>query len=120
MAGRQWAQADLRCMLCGRTVGRLVGPMGSGDGRATSTYPGQFQAFRPSDSRLPPVRLVGNERFRCDSCGGYAITEEMETFTTYDEVLDDEEEERRPRRGRPPKRFRVLTDDRLAQYGLAG
>jgi hypothetical protein len=95
--------------------------MSEGIGHQSGTYPGQFRAFRPVDPNLPPVRLVGNERFRCSSCGGPAVTDELETFTTYDEVVDEEEEEvRRPRRGRPPKRFRILTDDRLIQYGLAG
>ena len=27
MAGRKdWVQADLRCLMCGRVIGRLVGP----------------------------------------------------------------------------------------------
>jgi DNA-directed RNA polymerase subunit N (RpoN/RPB10) len=108
VAGRKdWVQADLRCMMCGRVVGRLVGPLPAGD-PARHTLAGrlpQFAAFRPADTREPAVRLVGGEHFRCTTCGGAVILDELETFSTYPD-LDPDELEQRPRRGRPPKPWR--------------
>ena len=60
MAGRKdWVQADLRCLLCGRVVGRLVGPLPARDIKAGR--PPQFAAFRPADETVPAVKLVGEE-----------------------------------------------------------
>lgn len=108
MAGRKdWVQADLRCLMCGRVIGRLVGPLPAGDPakRSLAGRLVQFAAFRPADSRVPAVRLVGGEQFRCTTCGGGVIMDELETFSTYADVGDEELEER-PRRGRPPKPWR--------------
>ena len=122
MSGRRdWVQADLLCLLCGRSLGRLVGPLPAGQPLRRSAFGiRQFAAFRPADPTLPAVRLQGSEHFRCTACGGDPILDEVEVFSTYDEVLEDEEELARPRRGRPPKRFRPLADSRLRALGLAG
>ncbi len=107
MAGRKdWVQADLRCLMCGRVIGRLVGPLPAGDPakRLLAGRPPQFAAFRPADARVPAVRLVGGEQFRCTTCGGGVIMDELETFSTYADIDDDLED--RPRRGRPPKPWR--------------
>jgi hypothetical protein len=101
MAGRRdWVQADLRCLMCGRVIGRLVGPM-TGD---PLKHPPQFAAFRPADTRVPAVRLLGGEQFRCATCGGAVIMDEVETFSTYADI--DDEHDEGPRRGRPPKPWR--------------
>lgn len=122
MSGRRdWAQADLLCLLCGRSLGRLVGPVPAGvQGRQLRWGIRQFAAFRPADPSLPAMRLQGTEHFRCTACGGDPIVDEVDFFTTFDEVFDDPEENARPRRGRPPKRFRPLPDSRLRELGLAG
>ena len=107
MAGRKdWVQADLRCLMCGRIIGRLVGPLPAGDPskRSLAGRPPQFAAFRPADARAPATRLVGGEHFRCTTCGGAVIMDELETFSTYADT--DDEFEDRPRRGRPPKPWR--------------
>ena len=123
MIGRKdWIQADLRCLMCGRVPGRLVGPLRP-DAQGTGLAAGrtaQFAAFRPADASAPAVRLLGSERFRCDTCGGALIMDEPERFSTYEDV--DDELEQRPRRGRPPKPWRHArgAPDWLAQLGLAG
>lgn len=123
MVGRKdWVQADLRCLMCGRVVGRLVGPLPAGEAerRALAGRPPQFAAFRPADASLPAVRLVGREQFRCPSCGGGVLMDELETFSTYADV--DDELEVRPRRGRPPKPWHPTTSSPtwLDALGIAG
>lgn len=112
MTGRKdWIQADLRCLMCGRVIGRLVGalPNGGAARRAVAGKPPQFAAFRPADSSRPAVRLAGREHFRCTICGGGVIMDELETFSTYADI--DDEDEARPRRGRPPKPWRRTADE---------
>lgn len=107
MAGRKdWVQADLRCLMCGRIIGRLVGPLAQDEppGRSAVARPPQFAAFRPADTREPAVRLTGGEQFRCTTCGGAVLMDEVETFSTYADI--DDEQQERPRRGRPPKPWR--------------
>jgi hypothetical protein len=123
MAGRKdWVQADLRCLMCGRVIGRLVGPLPPGDPvkRSLAGRPPQFAAFRPADASVPAVRLVGGEQFRCTTCGGAVIMDELETFSTYTDV--EEELEDRPRRGRPPKPWRrsPTTPAWFESLGVAG
>src|SRR5438045_8188684 len=83
MAGRKdWVQADLRCLMCGRVIGRLVGPVPVDKAtvrEAAGRWP-HFAAFRPADTSVPAVRLVGDERFRCTTCGGGVIMDELERF----------------------------------------
>ena len=124
MTGRKdWIQADLRCLMCGRVIGRLVGPLpaSEADRRARAGKPPQFAAFRPADSARPAVRLAGREQFRCTFCGGGVIMDELETFSTYADV-DEEFEPDKPRRGRPPKPWRRPVDNPtwLDELGIAG
>jgi hypothetical protein len=117
MAGRKdWVQADLRCLMCGRVQGRLVGALPATQIRRG---PPRFAAFRPADASTPAVRLVGGEQFRCRTCGGGVIMDELETFSTYEDVPEDGE--RRPRRGRPPKPWRSTPGTSwLDELGIAG
>ena len=68
----------------------------------------------------PAVRLVGGEHFRCLTCGGGVIMDELETFSTYEDIDDDLDE--RPRRGRPPKPWRhtATSHEWLDDLGIAG
>jgi DNA-directed RNA polymerase subunit N (RpoN/RPB10) len=124
VAGRKdWVQADLRCLMCGRVIGRLVGPAHASRqmaARGAGRWP-QFAAFRPADASIPAVRLIGDERFRCTTCGGVVIIDELERFSTYADI-DDDALENRPRRGRPPKPWRRTPDapDWLEELGIAG
>ena len=97
-------------------MGRLVGPVSAGG--LLAGRPPAFSAFRPADTNAQAVRLGGREQFRCSTCGGPALMDEIETFSTYD---DRDEELDRPRRGRPPKPWRIRSsDDLLRDLGLAG
>jgi len=122
LTGRKdWVQADLRCLMCGRVIGRLVGPLPTeADRRALAGRPPQFAAFRPANTSVPAVRLVGGEHFRCTTCGGGVILDELETFSTYEDIDDDLDE--RPRRGRPPKPWRRPPEAPtwLDELGIAG
>ncbi len=120
MSGRQdWAQADVQCLLCGRLQGRLIGPLPEGhDRRAVARTDVQFAAFCPADRSIPAMRLAGGERFRCLTCGGGVLVDEVHVFSTYPEPVD--EPSAQPRRGRPPKPWRHQPDQRLADFGLAG
>jgi hypothetical protein len=110
--------------MCGRVVGRLVGPLpgGADAGRSVVGRPPRFAVFRPNDTSVPAVRLVGGEQFRCTTCGGGVIMDELETFSTYEDIEDDTTA--RPRRGRPPKPWRPTaassTASWLHQLGIAG
>ncbi len=125
MAGRtDWVQADLRCLMCGRVIGRLVGRVPAPKPTVGAVVAGrrpQFAAFRPADTSAPVVRLVGDERFRCTTCGGGVIMDELEQFSTYADI-DEDEFDQRPRRGRPPKPWRRTPDSPnwLQDLGLAG
>jgi len=122
MVGRKdWVQADLRCLMCGRVLGRLFGPIPAGEvGRSMAGSLPRFAAFRPADGATPLVRLSGAEQFRCQTCGGGVIMDELETFSTYEDI--DDEAEQRPRRGRPPKPWRRTPAARswLDDLGVAG
>ena len=122
MGGRQdWVQADVRCLLCGRILGHLVGAARA-HGARLSTVAGhfaQFNTFRPTDPGEPAVALTGNESFSCSACGGRGMFEEVETFTTYaDDGIEDLED--RPRRGRPPKPWPRMIDQKASGLGFAG
>ena len=122
LAGRKdWVQADLRCLMCGRVIGRVVGPLPTDtDRRALAGRQPQFAAFRPANTSVPAVRLIGGEHFRCPTCGGGVIMDELETFSTYEDIDDDLDE--RPRRGRPPKPWRRPPEAPtwLDELGIAG
>jgi len=118
-AGRtEWLKADLRCLMCGRGIGYLVGPLRSVRAAgSTADQSRQFTAFRPAESSGPAVRLIGGEQFRCTTCGGSVLMDQTETFSTYAEV--DEEVEERPRRGRPARKWRRPDNgDRMNEVGI--
>jgi len=65
------------------------------------------------------VRLIGGEQFRCTTCGGSVLMDQTETFATYADV--DEEVEARPRRGRPPGKWRRPSSaEQMNEFGIVG
>ncbi len=113
--GRErWMQADLRCMMCGRVIGSLTSPLPDDNtpGQQPANGALQFPMFRPADANRSAVHLVGGEQFRCSTCGGGVVMDELEKFSTYAKV--DDEPDARPRRGRPPKPWRHAVQPRSA------
>ena len=103
-----WLKADMRCLMCGRVLGQLVSPLRPVQAATTAGDAArQFTTFRPADSSAPPVRLSGGEQFRRGTCGGSIIVDQQERFSIYAEVDEVEAVRERPRRGRPPKPWRV-------------
>jgi hypothetical protein len=114
---QQWIQAELLCLLCGRRLGQLFGRS-----ERVGTRPAPFTVLRPVGPGQPSRRLAGTETFRCSTCGGPAVVDEVRDLTIYtDDGVDDENETPRPRRrGRPPKPWRSVVDPRLAELDPAG
>ncbi len=111
---RHWEQADVRCMQCGRAIGRLLA--GSQFHRELPSSVGpQFVFFRSAQPDTQTRRLYGGERFRCATCGGNGVIEELEPFAT--EVITGQECDRPPR-GRRPKRWVPRGDWRLEAFQL--
>ena len=107
-----WVRAEVRCLMCGRLLGRLLGaarPQDNGD--RSAGHPVAFLAFRPLDPPGPIVPFAPGLRFRCCLCGGAGALDDIDVFSTYDEApADAEDEEReheqnrvRRRPGRPPR-----------------
>jgi len=65
------------------------------------------------------MRLIAEEQFRCATCGGSVIMDQQESFSTYAGV--DDEVEERPRRGRPPSKWRrPRIANRMNELGIPG
>jgi hypothetical protein len=83
---RDWVRGDVRCLMCGRLLGRLLGTTRVREnGDRTAGHPIAFIAYRPLD---PVGRIVPhhpNLRFRCRACGGAGALDEIEVLSTYDE-----------------------------------
>jgi hypothetical protein len=102
-------EADLRCLMCARVIGRLYGLVWRDSGVPQTTGSGlRLRAFRPSRPDLPMVALTGHEHFRCTDCGGIAVMDEI-FVSTVKEVQPTAAHgcavhgDRARRRGRPPR-----------------
>jgi len=123
-----WVRGEVRCLMCGRLLGRLLGSAQQHEnGDHSAGRPVAFIAFRPLDPTGPIVRFTPGLRFRCTLCGGAGALDNVEVFSTYDETYDEapphhesEVEEhaegRRPRGrpGRPPRPFPPMTSSGLS------
>jgi hypothetical protein len=83
-----WASADMRCLMCARLLGHLLGI----DQRRQGTAPAvpntcsvTFLAYRPVDPGQPVVAFRPGMSFRCVECGGAGALDEIDFFSTYDE-----------------------------------
>ncbi len=102
-------------MQCGRLIGRLLAVA---EPRRQLEWPRStsFALFRSARPGAKSIRLSGVEHFRCATCGGFGIVEEVEQFAT--ELFTDRLE-KRPRRGRRPKPMVSRGDSRLEAFGLS-
>lgn len=84
---RDWVRGDVRCLMCGRLLGRLLGttrPRENGD--RTAGHPAAFIAYRPLDPVQRIVPFTPDLRFRCRACGGAGALDEVEVLSTYDDA----------------------------------
>jgi hypothetical protein len=99
-----WVRGEVRCLMCGRLLGRLLGaarPQDNGD--RSAGHPVAFLAFRPLDPPGPIVPFAPGLRFRCCLCGGAGALDDIDVFSTYDEAPADEEDEQREHEGNRPR-----------------
>ena len=86
--------ADVKCYHCAGILGRL---------RSEELVKHQPAFFQPIND--PVERPIDRwQRLRCQRCGGPVFLDEAEIIRRRIENFDDEED--RPRRGRPPKHRR--------------
>jgi hypothetical protein len=84
-----WVRRDVRCLMCGRLVGRLLGiPRTHENGYRSAGHAVAFLAYRAMDPSEPLVRFTPRLRFRCHQCGGTGALDEVDVFSTYDDALD--------------------------------
>ena len=84
---RDWVRGDIRCLMCGRLLGRLLGISHLREnGDRTAGQPAAFIAYRPLDPVDRIVPYNPNLRFRCNACGGAGALDDIEVFSTYDEL----------------------------------
>jgi hypothetical protein len=83
---QDWVRAEVRCLMCGRLLGRLLGSAQKHEnGDRSAGYPVAFLAFRPLDPPGPIVPFSARLRFRCALCGGAGVLDDTDVFSTYDE-----------------------------------
>src|SRR2546428_2783201 len=116
---RDWVRGEVRCLMCARLLGRLLGSRNSGrsDERSSASSV-SFFAYRSVESNKRVVALSPDTRFRCADCGGPGVLDDVDFFSTYDEspiaVEDEERVQHGP--GRPPRPMRPADP---ARQGLA-
>jgi hypothetical protein len=104
-----WVRGDVRCLMCARLLGRLLGTDQRRQGTQHSASNSlSFFAFRPLNPTRRIERFTPGLRMRCGDCGGTGALDDVDFFSTYDEfpvsAADDEPVRRGP--GRPPRQLR--------------
>jgi hypothetical protein len=105
---RDWVRGDVRCLMCGRLLGRLLGITRlCENGDHSAGQPIAFIAYRPLNPVDRIVPFSPEIRFRCNTCGGTGALDEIEVFSTYDEppTAEREDETITRGRGRPMRPF---------------
>jgi hypothetical protein len=108
-----WVRGDVRCLMCARLIGRLLGTRNGAT--STGAYTSEslaFFAYRSADRKQPVMSFTPGMRFRCTTCGGAGALDDLDFFSTYDEQpLDSEDDDFAPCR---PGRQRRTEVSRLA------
>jgi hypothetical protein len=87
---RDWVRGDVRCLMCGRLLGRLLGTTRVREnGVRTAGHPVAFVAYRPLNPTERIVPFSSDLRFRCRVCGGAGALDDVEVLSTYDEPPSD-------------------------------
>ena len=85
-----WVRGDVRCLMCGRLLGRLLGTARvHQNGDRSAGHPLAFLAYRAVDPFEPIVPFTPRLRFRCPQCGGAGALDDIDMFSTYDDPPDD-------------------------------
>jgi len=95
----QWIEAEVRCLQCGRLIGRVSEPIA---GLSPTVSFSAFAVFAPCNEREPARYLNLGSRPRCSWCGGNAVLGELERFR-----INGEPKAIVQKRGRPGRPRRV-------------
>jgi hypothetical protein len=115
-----WVRGEVRCLLCGRLLGRLLGTAKErSDGDRSAGQPVAFLAYRAIDSAEGVVAFTPQLRFRCQHCGGAGALDAIDVFSTYDEVSSHEPAEGEKRRRGPGRPSRPFGPQKAGPTGLA-
>lgn len=80
-----WVRVDVRCLMCGRLLGRLLGVARTHEsGDRSAGHPRAFVAVRSLDPTDRVIPFSPNLRFKCSACGGAGALDEIDAFSTYD------------------------------------
>ena len=84
---RDWVRGEVRCLMCGRLLGRLLGTTRAREnGDRTAGQPVAFIAYRALEPNERIVPYTPDIRFRCRVCGGAGALDDVEVLSTYDEL----------------------------------
>jgi hypothetical protein len=115
---RDWVRGEVRCLMCARLIGWLLGARNrreSGDRSLSEAI--NFFAYRSADPSQKVVAFTYRMRFRCTDCGGTGAVDDVDFFSTHDEVpVAEDIQPIRRGPGRPP---RVVTRSEPRPNGLA-
>ena len=99
-------EADVECLMCGRTIGQLFGVVWRRESNPrTARTLANLTLYRDNDPAAEIRPVQRNERFRCQECGGQGFVGEVSVWERA-EMLPDHlcaiHVERTIRRGRRP------------------
>ena len=106
---RDWVRGEVRCLMCARLVGRLLGSAYGRTGELARQDALSFFAYKSAEPDSIVVRYMPGMHLRCAKCGGAGALDDVEFFSTYDEVPGSLEYDEPLRRGpgRPPRPFKT-------------
>jgi hypothetical protein len=116
---RDWVRGEVRCLMCARLIGWLLGARKHREsGERSLSDPITFFAYRSADTSQHVVPFTYHMCFRCADCGGTGAVDDVDYFSTYEELpvtAGDIQPIRRP----PGRPRRVATGSAPPPTGLA-
>lgn len=107
-----WVRADVCCLMCGRRLGHVLGPTEPMASRHPSAGPRLvFGVFRATNPDIPPRPVGPAVRFRCLTCGGQGVIDELQTLSIRNNTTpeDQAEPDHAPTTSARPPDLRLLT-----------